>query len=75
MFKFKDSTKDNAIEKKHFEILEEIKNVCSEMAKTENWFQTECNDDLIEACIYQREFLNSKYKYLINQLRKENKSL
>ena len=45
------------------------------MAKTDNWFQMESNDDLIEACIYQKEFLNSRYKYLINKVKLNNKKL
>ena len=65
----------NNIEKQNLELLEEIKDVCSEMAKTDNWFQMESNDDLIEACIYQKEFLNSRYKYLINKVKLNNKKL
>lgn len=66
--------RNNNSEKQNLEILEEIKEVCSEMAKTENWFQMESNEDLIEACIYQREFLNSRYKYLINKVKLNNKN-
>lgn len=65
----------NNIEKQNLELLEEIKDVCSEMAKTDSWFQMESNDDLIEACIYQKEFLNSRYKYLINKVKLNNKKL
>lgn len=73
ILKPKGSTINHTIEKQNLELLEEIKEVCSEMAKTENWFQMESNDDLIEACIYQREFLNSRYKYLINKVKLNNK--
>ena len=59
MFKSDRNNINRSIEKQNLELLEEIKSVCSEMAKTENWFQTEINNDLIEACIYQKEFLNS----------------
>ena len=63
------------LEKQNMELFKEIKDVCSEMAKTENWFQTESNSDLIEACIYQKEFLNSKYRYLINMVKTNNEKL
>ncbi len=73
MLKPESNTINHTIEKQNLELLEEIKEVCSEMAKTENWFQMESNDDLIEACIYKREFLNSRYKYLINKVKLNNK--
>lgn len=75
ILKPKGSTINHTIEKQNLELLEEIKEVCSEMAKTENWFQMESNDDLIEACIYQREFLNSRYKYLINKVKLNDKKI
>ena len=48
-------------------ILEEIKEVNREMACIDRWFQLECNEDLIESCIYQREALNARYRYLISR--------
>ena len=75
MLKPESNAINHTIEKQNLELLEEIKEVCSEMAKTENWFQMESNDDLIEACIYQREFLNSRYKYLINKVKLNNKKI
>ena len=47
----------------------EIRNVCLELQKTENWFQMEIDSNLIEACIHQREVLNARYKYLMNKLK------
>ncbi len=50
-------------------IRKEIRNVCLELQKTENWFQMEIDSNLIEACIHQREVLNARYKYLMNKLK------
>ena len=75
MIKPKNNTVNHTIKKQNLELIEEIKEVCSEIAKTENWFQMESNIDLIEACIYQRECLNSKYKYLIKKFKLNNDKL
>ena len=48
-------------------ILAEIKEVNREIACIDRWFQLECNEDLIESCIYQRESLNARYRYLISR--------
>lgn len=50
-------------------IRKEIRNICLELQKTENWFQMEIDSNLIEACIHQREVLNARYKYLMNKLK------
>ena len=48
------------------EIVEEIQDVCRQLAYNECWFQMECDENLIEACIYQREELRARYRYLLN---------
>ncbi len=50
-------------------LIEEIKNICREMDKTNLWFQMEENSDLIDACIHQREVLNARYRYLMNKIK------
>ncbi len=50
-------------------IIEELNQIASEMEKTNLWFQMENNSDLIDACIYQREVLNARYRYLLSQIK------
>lgn len=50
-------------------LIQELHKISLEIKKTNLWFQTEIDQDLIDACIYQREFLNSKYKYLLNKIK------
>ncbi len=52
-----------------FEIKNEIKGICEKIAKTELWFEDEQNEDLIDACLYQREFLNARYRYLLKKIK------
>lgn len=55
-----DTTKQNE------EIIQEIKEVSRRLEYNNCWFQLECNENLIDACIYQREELRSRYRYLLN---------
>lgn len=48
----------------------EIGLVCEQINKTDIWFEGESNEDLIDACIYQREFLNARYRYLLKKIKK-----
>ncbi len=48
-------------------LLSEIKDVSRLLAYNECWFQFECDSDLIDACIYQREELQARYRYLLSQ--------
>lgn len=48
-------------------ILDEIKEISRLIMYNECWFQSESDSDLIDACIYQRAELNSRYRYLINE--------
>ncbi len=47
-------------------ILEEIKEVSRQMVYNDCWFQLECDGNLIDACIYQREELRARYRYLLD---------
>lgn len=62
------TNRDNNISKKAV-IVSEIQMICDEMNLTDMWFQLESDPDLIDACIYKREMLNAKYRYLINKIK------
>lgn len=47
-------------------IVDAIREVVQQLAYNECWFQLESDENLIEACIYQREELKSRYRYLLN---------
>lgn len=46
-------------------LLSEIKDVSRLLAYNDCWFQSERDSNLIEACVYQRRELESRYRYLI----------
>ena len=50
-------------------ILEEIREVNRQLRCIDRWFQMECNEDLIEAWIYQKEALHARYRYLMARAR------
>lgn len=50
-------------------IKDEITEICTELEKTNIWFQMEIESDLIEACILQREVLNARYRHLISKMK------
>lgn len=50
-------------------LLDEMKEVLEQIAFNEQWFQMECSEDLIDACIYQRESLQARYRHLLMQAR------
>lgn len=54
------------------EIINEIRDVSKQLICTDNWFQMESDGDLIEACIYQREVLNARYRYLMKKAKCDN---
>ena len=41
------------------------------MACNDLWFELECDENLIEACIYQREALQARYRYLLGTARRK----
>ncbi len=51
-------------------LLSEIKDVSRLLAYNECWFQFESNNDLIDACIFQREELQARYRYLLSEAKK-----
>ncbi|HAH78770.1 MAG TPA: hypothetical protein DEB16_01295 [Ruminococcaceae bacterium] len=52
-------------------LLSEIRDVSRRLAYNECWFQQECDRDLIDACIYQREELRARYRYLLSLAKQE----
>ncbi len=52
-------------------LLEEIKEVGRLIACNDCWFEMESDENLIDACIYQREELNSRYRYLLKTARQQ----
>ncbi len=52
-------------------LVDEIKEVCRLIACNDCWFELECDENLIDACIYQREELNSRYRYLLKSARQQ----
>lgn len=46
-------------------ILDEIREVSRLLTYNDCWFQYECDADLIDACIFQREELRARYRYLL----------
>jgi len=55
-------------------LIEEIREVEERLAFTEKWFSLESDQDLIDACIYERESLYARYRYLIGLARKNGVS-
>lgn len=56
-------------------IFSEIRQVTDHIAYADMWFQMEDDEDLIEASIYYREFLKSRYRHLMKKAKRENLSL
>ena len=46
-------------------IIDSIREVSRQLSYNECWFQMESDENLIDACIYQREELKSRYRYLL----------
>ncbi|MCI1965954.1 MAG: DUF2508 family protein [Oscillospiraceae bacterium] len=47
------------------QIIGAIRDVSRQLAYNERWFQIESDENLIDACIYQREELKSRYRYFL----------
>ncbi|WP_164918982.1 MULTISPECIES: DUF2508 family protein [Acutalibacteraceae] len=47
------------------QIVDAIRDVSRQLAYNECWFQLESDENLIDACIYQREELKSRYRYFL----------
>ena len=52
-------------ENDHSALISEIREVERKLAYTEDWFALEQDENLIDACIYERESLCARYRYLI----------
>ena len=52
---------------------DDLKFVPNQIAYNDMWFEMEDDNDLMEACIYQREILKARYRYLLRKA-KESKS-
>ncbi len=72
LFKKSEKLSNKANTEYNNKLINEIHDVCRQIAQTELWFQMECDNDLIEACIHQREVLQSKYRYLVSKARENN---
>ena len=62
---------DKKQEQEKRQLLEELREVARLMAGNDLWFQLECDENLIEACIYQREALQARYRYLLGTARRK----
>ena len=51
--------------KKETPILDEIRSTVSMIHAMQQWFNTESDADLIEACVFQLESLEARYRYLL----------
>ena len=51
------------------ELLAEIREVCRQMQSANSRFANENDNDLVDACIYEMEALNARYRFLIKRAR------
>ncbi|NLJ30550.1 MAG: DUF2508 family protein [Clostridiales bacterium] len=51
-------------------LLQEIREVGRLLACNDCWFEQECDENLIDACIYQRGALESRYRYLLKSAKR-----
>ena len=54
-----------------WELISEIREVERKRAYTEEWFSLEKDENLIDACIYERESLCARYRYLISLAKRQ----
>ena len=59
-------------EPKHSKLEEELKSVSAQIACNDMWFAMEDDSDLMESCIYQRESLKARYRYLLKKVKESN---
>ena len=65
---------DVQAEQKQQNLLDEIKEVGRMLSCNEVWFQMECDENLIDSCIYQREALQARYRYLLAAAKRQGVS-
>ena len=51
--------------KKETPLLDEIRSTVDMIHAMQQWFNTESDADLIEACVFQLESLEARYRYLL----------
>lgn len=51
--------------KKDTPLLDEIRSTVAMIHAMQQWFNTESDADLIEACVFQLESLEARYRYLL----------
>lgn len=61
------------INKNNDKLKNDLKFVSNQIAYNDMWFEMEDDSDLMEACIYQRESLQARYRYLLKKA-KESKT-
>lgn len=54
------------------DIIFQLRETKKKMDCIESWFSLENDENLIESCIYEREALNARYKYLMKLARGNN---
>lgn len=50
-------------------LVEELRDILEQISFNERWFQLECDENLIDACIYEGESLRARYRYLLMKAR------
>lgn len=66
-------SKDEKIERdRKQQLLNDIREIRRELDSAYSNFQSCCDEDLIEACIYEMQALTQKYQSLIKTAKKEN---
>lgn len=53
-------------------LIREIKSVIADIACADMWFEFEEDSDLLESCIYYRESLEARYRYLLKKAKLNN---
>ena len=61
------------LNKSNDKLKDDLKVISTQIAYNDMWFEMEDDSDLVEACIYQRESLQARYRYLLRKA-KESKS-
>lgn len=59
-------------EEENIDIISQLRETKKKMDCIESWFSLENDENLIESCIYEREALNARYKYLMKLARCNN---
>ena len=70
--KFKDIIFKKKRNKEIDELIEEIRSTEKQIMNLEKCFSSVSDENLIDACIYQRESLCARYRYLMSKARGES---